>query len=151
MPLMWRHCSVGVFNKKSTLERMNKRYQEYTASAYLPCNHDDVIKWKKIPALLALCEGNPPVTGGFHSQRPVTRSFDVFLDLRLKKRLSKQSRRRWFETSSRSLWRHCNDFSSMISTVGWLVLNRSSFAIQMFASAVPLALWGSYTPNIIWG
>ena len=30
-------------------------------------------------ALLALCEGNPPVTGGFPSQVPVPRSFDVFL------------------------------------------------------------------------
>ena len=29
-------------------------------------------------ALLALCEGNPAVTGGFPSQRSVTRSFDVF-------------------------------------------------------------------------
>ena len=29
--------------------------------------------------LLALCEGNPPVTGGFLSQRSETRSFDVFL------------------------------------------------------------------------
>ena len=28
-------------------------------------------------ALLALCEGNPPVTGGFLSQRPGTLSFDV--------------------------------------------------------------------------
>ena len=35
-------------------------------------------------------------------------SFDVFFDLRLKKRLSKQSWRRWFETQSCSLWRHCN-------------------------------------------
>ena len=52
--------------------------------------------------------GNPPVTGEFPSQRPVTRSFDVFLNLRLNKRLSKQSRRRWFETPSRSLRRHCN-------------------------------------------
>ena len=33
--------------------------------------------------LLALCAGNLPVTGEFPSQRPVTRSFDVFLDLRL--------------------------------------------------------------------
>ena len=32
-----------------------------------------------------------PVTGEFPAQRPVTRSFDVFLDLRLNKRLSKQS------------------------------------------------------------
>ena len=38
----------------------------------------------------------------------VTRSFDVFFDLRLNKRLSKQSRRLWFETPSRSLWRHSN-------------------------------------------
>ena len=37
------------------------------------------------------------------------RGFDVFFDLRFKKRLSKQSRRRWFETPSRLLWRHCKD------------------------------------------
>ena len=42
-------------------------------------------------ALLALCAGNSPVTGEFSSQRPVTRSFDVFFDLRLNNRLSKQS------------------------------------------------------------
>ena len=41
-------------------------------------------------ALLALCEKNPPVTGGFPSQRPVTRSLEVFFDLRLNKLLSKQ-------------------------------------------------------------
>ena len=38
-------------------------------------------------ALLAFCAGNSPVTGEFHAQRPVTRSFDVFFDLRLNKRL----------------------------------------------------------------
>ena len=32
-------------------------------------------------ALLAHCEGNPPVTGGFPLQRSVTRSFDAFFDL----------------------------------------------------------------------
>ena len=37
-------------------------------------------------ALLSLCEG--PLTGGFPSQRAVTRSFDVFFDLRLNKRLA---------------------------------------------------------------
>ena len=42
-------------------------------------------------ALLALCAGNSPVTGEFPSQRPVTRNFDVFFDLCLNKRLSKQS------------------------------------------------------------
>ena len=46
--------------------------------------------------------------GEFTAQRPMTRSFDVSFDLRLKKRLSKQSRGRLFEMPSRSLWRHCN-------------------------------------------
>ena len=53
-------------------------------------------------ALLALCAGNSPVTGEFSSQRPVTRSFDIFFDLRLNKRLSKQLWGWWFETPSRS-------------------------------------------------
>ena len=61
-----------------------------------------------ISALLSLCAGNSPVTGEFPSQRPVTRSFDLFFDLRLKNRLSKQPRRRRFETPSGPLWRHCN-------------------------------------------
>ena len=30
-------------------------------------SHDNVIKWIKNSGLLALCEGNPPVTGGFPS------------------------------------------------------------------------------------
>ena len=56
-------------------------------------------------ALLAICAGNSPVTGEFPAQRPVTRSFDVFFDLRLNKRLSKQRWSWWFETPSRPLWR----------------------------------------------
>ena len=34
-------------------------------------------------ALLALCAGNSRVTREFPVQRPVTRSFDVFFDLRM--------------------------------------------------------------------
>ena len=76
--------------------------------------HDDVIKWKhfRVSTLLTLCGGNTPVTGGFPSLRPATRN--VFCDLCLNKRLSKQSRRRWFETPSRSLWRHWR-----INKYGW--------------------------------
>ena len=59
-------------------------------------------------ALLALCAGNSPVTGEFPTQRPVTRSFAVSFDLRLNKRLSKQSWGWWFETPTCSLWRHRN-------------------------------------------
>ena len=42
------------------------------------------------------------------TQKPVTRSFYVFFDLRLNERLSKESWGWWFETLSRPLWRHCN-------------------------------------------
>ena len=58
--------------------------------------------------LLAFCAGNSRVTGEFPSQRPVMLNFDIFFDLRLNKRLSKKSGRRWFETPSRLLWRYCN-------------------------------------------
>ena len=62
-------------------------------------------------ALLTVCAGNSPVPGEFPAQRPVTRSFDVFFDLRLNKRLSKQSWGWWFETPSCPLWRHRNGIS----------------------------------------
>ena len=68
-------------------------------------------------ALLALCAGNSPVPGEFPTQRPVTRSFGVFFDLRQNKRLSKQSWGWWFETLSRPLWRHCN-----VETDCWLLI-----------------------------
>ena len=64
-------------------------------------------------ALLAICAGNSPVLGDFPAQRPVTRSFDVFFDLRSNKRLSKQWRGWWFETHSCPLWRHRNDVTTV--------------------------------------
>ena len=57
-------------------------------------------KMETFSALLAICAGN--------SQRPVTRSFDVFFDLCPNKPLSKQAWGWRFETLSFSLWRHCN-------------------------------------------
>ena len=71
-------------------------------------------------ALLALCEGNSPVSGEFPSQRQVTRSFDVFFVLRLNKRLSKQSWGFWLETPSCPLWRHCN-----VACLCWPVVLRA--------------------------
>ena len=52
--------------------------------------------------------------GEFPTQRPVTRSFNVFFDLRLNKPLSKQSWGWWFETQSPSLWRHCNELFQIV-------------------------------------
>ena len=63
-------------------------------------------------ALLAICAGNSPVHGEFPAQRPVTRSFDVFFDVRPNKHLRKQSWGWWFETLSPSLWRHRNEHTA---------------------------------------
>ena len=61
------------------------------------------------------------------TQRPVTRSFDVFFDLRLNKRLSKQSWGWWFETLLRSSWCHRNVLT--VCSVQCLHIYRDSGAI----------------------
>ena len=76
-------------------------------------------------ALLALCVGNSPASGEFPTQRPVTRSFDVFFDLRLNKRLSNQSWGWWFETLSSPLWRNCNVSVLGQGTSRWFLLRSS--------------------------
>ena len=68
-------------------------------------------------ALLAICAGNSPVTGEFPAQRPVTRNFDIFVDLRLNKRLSKQWWGWWSKTPSRPLWRHSNVLRVCVSGI----------------------------------
>ena len=80
--------------------------------------HDDVIKWKHFPRYCPLC-GNSPVTSEFPSQRPVTRSFDVFFHLHLNGRLSKQSWGCWFKTPLRPLWLHNNVFLLTDNTWNW--------------------------------
>ena len=69
-------------------------------------------------ALLAICAENSPVTGEQRLvTRPVTRSFDVFFDRQLNKRLSIQSWGCCFETPPRPLWRHCNVWSGSFKEV----------------------------------
>ena len=76
--------------------------------------HDDVIK-------------------EFPSQKPVTRSFDVFFDLCLNKRWRKQSWGRWFETPSHSLWRHCNANHLQLSKPGhWKIQMAPVFLKWLF-------------------
>ena len=68
-------------------------------------------------------DSSPDVPCGHRSpvnsphKRPVTRSFDVFFDLCLNKRLSKQSWGWWFETLPRPLWRHSN--ATVVFFHGW--------------------------------
>ena len=83
--------------------------------SWFQCKFVSISWWRHqmetFSALLVLCAKYSPVTGEFYSQRPVTWSFDIFFDLRPNKRLSKQSWGWWFETPSRSLLGHCNDYA----------------------------------------
>ena len=88
----------------------------YWRVIFPPCTHS--MTWwshqmETFSVVLGLCERNPSAIGGFPTQRPATWSFDVFFELRLNRRLSKESRRRWFEMPLHSLWRHCNDSLSL--------------------------------------
>ena len=95
---MWMHEHSSIlFNRDHALFESAPHYR-VSASVALTCWRPQM---ETFSALLALCTGNSPVTGEFPAQRPVTRSFDVFFDLRLNKRLSKQWCGWWFETPSR--------------------------------------------------
>ena len=91
------------------------RFRQILETILLPrhfVKYDDVIKWKHFPPTGHLC-GEFTGPGEFPTQRPVTRSFDDFFDLRPNKRLSKQPWGWWLETPSWSLWRQCNGHSNI--------------------------------------
>ena len=91
-------------------------------------------------------------TGEFPTQRLVTRGFDIFLDLRLNKGLSKQSRGWWFETLTCPLWRQCNDSKlQMCTSFVTLILNWVNISqINQFFSVFPLNtyIWASPSINM---
>ena len=83
-------------------------------------------------ALLALCEGNPLV---WPVDVPLMQASDAglwcFFDLRLNKRLSKRSRRQWFETPSRSLWHGNGKFLLQVLVVfGCKIVKRNPCGCQ---------------------
>ena len=103
---------------------------------YIPRNMHAVVSWRRhqmeaFSALLAICAGNSPVPGEFPTQRPVTRSCDVFFDLRLDKRLSKRSWGWWFETPSHPLWRQCNVVWSYIDGLAQNCSKSSALAMEL--------------------
>ena len=81
-----------------------------------------------------LHNGRDSVSNNQPHKRPVTRNFDVFFDLRLNKRLSKQWWGWWFETLSRPLWRHCDATSFRVMT--WCRRARSHYLINVRSSSV---------------
>ena len=78
------------------------------------------------------------VTG--HLCGAVTRSFDVYFDLRPNKRLSKQSWGWWFETLSPPLWRHRNGRACFARLAWfWMVNNRScSRTLKVHENCYPI-------------
>ena len=121
-----RSSSMMTSVRRKAIFSSRSKYEEI----FLFCSHHRVCWWNStdtswwrhemdtFSASLAICVGNSPVPGEFPSQRPVTQSFDVFFDLRLNKRLSKQSRGWWFETQVRPSWRHCNVLCPLQSPPG---------------------------------
>ena len=86
---------------------------KWTKVSYTMVYYGAMLSWwrhqmETFSALLDICAGNSPGPGEFPAQRPVSRSFKFFFDLRLNKQLSKEWRDWWFETQSHPLRRHCN-------------------------------------------
>ena len=82
--------------------------------------HDDVIKWKHFPRYWPCVWGIHRWPLNTHHKSQWRRAFDVSIELRLNKRLSKQSRRRWFDMPSRP-------FITITSHERHLVPNHPSF------------------------
>ena len=76
--------------------------------------HDDVIKWKHFPHYWPFVRGINRAPVNSPHKRPVTRSFDVFFDVCLNKRLGKQSWGWWFEMPSHPLWRQSNGIAVLL-------------------------------------
>ena len=101
------------------------------------------------PAWLAICAGNSPVTDEFPAQRPVTRSFDVFFDLCLDKRLGKQSWGWWFETPSHSVWRHRNEYWGLCIVCASYIFYFRRFAREICAFSSIVLVFHIYNVTIL--
>ena len=101
-----QYQSFKILNVNSCLQPI----LQVISSDYPWCEeHDDVIKWKHFPHYWRLVRGihrslaNSPHKGQSYGAL----MFPLFCALN--KRLSRQSWGWWFETPSRSLWRHYNE------------------------------------------
>ena len=81
-------------------------------------------------ALLVFCAGNSPITGEFPAQGPVTRSFNVFFDLHLNQRLSKQWRRRRFETQTKVPMNQFDQCDTVINQSGIHIFDSNFYPIH---------------------
>ena len=117
----WFTCLVKVnYRKIRALRTYNHTFA--LATRYTWWRH----QMETFSAWLAFCARNSPVTGEFPSQRTVTRSFDVFFDLRLNRHLNKKSIRRSFEIPCHPLhvWRHSNGCRFWKYWIRYLLINQ---------------------------
>ena len=116
---------------------------------YVACSGAQLVRWqiKAEPSQTMMTSSNGTIfrvtgplcgefigPGEFPTQRPVTRSFDVYFVLRPNKRLSKQWWGWWFETLSWSLWRHRNDLREVQWNLDWY--GRSRYLNQCYAMLI---------------
>ena len=80
------------------------------------------------------------------TQRPVTRSFDVFFYMRPNKRLSKQSGGWWFETPLHPLWRHYNETNLATLKICYWYLSTVTI-VNINSKYIPMYL---YFTNLGW-
>ena len=97
------HCSIYGSDFSSGISKGTFDLRAHMNFLNVPWPHSNpqwmrlwVIPWwrhqmETFSVLLAFYAGSSPITGEFPSQRPVMRNVDVFFDLCLNKRLSKQS------------------------------------------------------------
>ena len=119
----WRHCNVEarIFrdNWVNTMvaDVLAPHVARSSPAKVFPMQHKQILL---LYNMMTSLNGNISRVAGplwgetiAHPWIPLTRASDGELwysfDLRLNKNLSQQARRRWFETPSRSLWRHCNE------------------------------------------
>ena len=116
---------IQVSKKGSRCDRWRLRCCEYFPHIFIfPHNNQCIVYCFHV---------TDPLWGEYTGQ--VTRSFDVFFDLRLNIRRSKQSKRRWFETPPRSLSRHCNYwilfYETLLQPEALVQLGKTSFSISL--------------------
>ena len=96
----WRICVDGAHTFIATDDITSAKQDAITYCAMMTSSNGNIFR-----VTGPLC-GEFTGPGEFPTQRPVTRSFGVFFDLRPNKRLNKQWPGWWFETLSRPFWRH---------------------------------------------
>ena len=107
----WRLELIGLFNFQTDKPLKIRNYLKLTniyVYMFTYIYHDNVIKWNHFRVTGPLC------CHRWIHRTKASEAFEVFFDLRLNKRLNKQSWGWWFETQSRPLWPHCNVYFKVI-------------------------------------